>query len=120
MLIIYFQFYLLKGLIYIGKNLVNKRLGIGTSFKSKHKFATRSLLLLVLFTLCFIGLLGRIGYIQFVKGAEYKTAAYKNQVTSQTIASKRGTIYDSTNKILAISSAVDTISINLTAFNIVL
>ena len=112
MLIIYFQFYLLKGLIYIGKNLVNKRLGIGTSFKSKHKFATRSLLLLVLFTLCFIGLLGRIGYIQFVKGSEYKTAAYKNQVTSQTIASKRGTIYDSTNKILAISSAVDTISIN--------
>ena len=66
--------------------------------------------MLVLFTLCFIGLLGRIGYIQFVKGAEYKTAAYKNQVTSQTIASKRGTIYDSTNKILAISSAVDTIS----------
>ena len=89
---------LLKGLIYIGKNQINKRLGIGTSFKSKQKFASRSLLLLALFTLCFIGLLGRIGYIQFVKGNEYKTAAYKNQVTSQTIASKRGTIYDSTNK----------------------
>ena len=53
-----------------------------------------------------------IGYIQFVKGAEYKEEAYKQQTTSQVLASKRGTIYDSTNMILAISSSVDTISVN--------
>jgi len=69
-------------------------------------------LLLVVFTLCFLALLFRLGYIQFVKGAEYKAAAYNNQTTSQIIASKRGTIYDSTNKILAISSSVDTVTVN--------
>ncbi len=68
--------------------------------------------MLVVFTLCFLALLFRLGYIQFVKGAEYKAAAYNNQTTSQIIASKRGTIYDSTNKILAISSSVDTVTIN--------
>jgi len=68
--------------------------------------------LLIVFTLCFFALLFRLGYIQFVKGAEYKAAAYNNQTTSQIIASKRGTIYDSTNKILAISSSVDTVTIN--------
>lgn len=102
----------MKGLIYIGKNQINKRLGIGTAFKQKEIFTNRSLLLLTFFTLCFLFLLIRIGYIQFVKGAAYKAAAYNNQTTSQTISSKRGTIYDSTNKILALSSSVDTVTIN--------
>lgn len=75
-------------------------------------FHSRSIALLILLTFLFLCLLIRIGYIQFVKGPIYKTSAYKQQTTSQTIASKRGTIYDSTNKILAISSTVDTVSIN--------
>ncbi len=98
--------------IIIGKNYINKKLGIGSSFKKKQSYNTRSLILLLSFSLCFFGLLTRIGYIQFVKGSEYKTNAYKQQTKSQTLSSKRGTIYDSTNKILAISSSVDTISIN--------
>ncbi len=73
---------------------------------------TRSLFLLFAFFLAFLVLLVRIGYIQFVKGAEYKQNAYKQQTTSQILASKRGTIYDATNKILAISSNVDTVTIN--------
>ena len=102
----------LEGLIHIGKNRINKKLGIGTVFKKKQSYNVRSLFLLGSFTFCFVLLLGRIGNIQFVKGAEYKASAYNQQTTSQVIASKRGTIYDSTNKILAISSTVDTVSIN--------
>lgn len=102
----------MEGLIHIGKNRINKKLGIGTVFKKKQSYNVRSLFLLGSFTFCFVLLLGRIGYIQFLKGAEYKTSAYNQQTTSQIIASKRGRIYDSTNKILAISSTVDTVSIN--------
>ena len=102
----------MKGLIHIGKNSINKRLGIGTVFKEKQVFNSRSIALLIILTTCFIILLIRIGYIQFVKGPTYKTSAYNQQTTSQTIASKRGTIYDATNKTLAMSSTVDTVSIN--------
>ena len=98
--------------IIIGKNSINKKLGIGSVFKKKQTFNVRSLVLLVIFTLCFLLLLIRIGYIQFVKGPTYKTEAYKQQTTSQTLASKRGTIYDAKSKKLAISSAVDTITVN--------
>jgi len=54
----------------------------------------------------------RIGYLQFIEGAELKEAATKKQLASKTIAANRGTIYDSTGKALAISAEVDTVSIN--------
>ena len=54
----------------------------------------------------------RIGYLQFVQGAELKEEAVKNQLSSKTIVPNRGTIYDSTGKALAISAKVDTVSIN--------
>jgi len=98
--------------IFIKKNYINKKLGIGSSFKRKQAYNTRSLVLLSCFSLCFLGLLTRIGYIQFVNGPDYKTRAYKQQTTSQVLFSKRGTIYDASGKILAMSSAVDTISVN--------
>ena len=98
--------------IFIKKNYINKKLGIGSSFKRKQAYNARSLVLLSCFSLCFLGLLTRIGYIQFVNGPDYKTRAYKQQTTSQVLSSKRGTIYDASGKILAMSSAVDTISVN--------
>lgn len=57
-------------------------------------------------------LIVRIGYLQFVDGAELKEMAYKQQSTNQIISTKRGTIYDATGKALAISAAVDTITVN--------
>ena len=99
-------------MIFIKKNYINKKLGIGSSFKRKQAYNTRSLVLLSCFSLCFLGLLTRIGYIQFVNGPDYKTRAYKQQTASQVLFSKRGTIYDASGKILAMSSAVDTISVN--------
>ena len=60
-------------------------------------------------------LISRIGYIQFVKGGELTTLAYKQQSLDRSINPKRGTIYDSTGKyILAISSTVYTVTINPT------
>lgn len=98
--------------VFIKKKSLNKKLGIGSNFNKKETYNTRSLVLLAFFTVCFVGLLTRIGYIQFVNGADYKTKAYKQQTVSQTLTSRRGTIFDAYGKILAISSAVDTISIN--------
>lgn len=60
----------------------------------------------------FILLVIRIIYIQFIKGPEYKEMASRQQLLSQVIAPKRGTIYDSTGKALALSASVDTITIN--------
>ena len=98
-------------MIYIGKK-VNKNNGIGIAIKQRRQYNTRSLILLIVFSICFLLLLIRIGYIQFVKGSDYKARAYNQQTTSQILSSKRGTIYDASNKILAISSAVDSVSIN--------
>ena len=54
----------------------------------------------------------RIGFLQFVQGADLKERATKNQLATKTIAANRGTIYDSTGKALAVSAHVDTITIN--------
>ncbi len=68
-------------------------------------FLMVSVLLLVL-------LIIRIGFLQFVQGANLKEDAIKNQLSSKTIIPNRGTIYDSTGKALAISAKVDTVSVN--------
>lgn len=56
----------------------------------------------------------RIGYLQFVQGAELKEEAVKRQLANKTITPNRGTIYDSTGKALAISAEVDTVIVNPT------
>ena len=60
----------------------------------------------------FVLLLGRIGWLQFVDGEELKRREYSQSTSSTLISAKRGTIYDSTGKALAISVDVDTISVN--------
>ena len=62
--------------------------------------------------LIFVLLLGRIGWLQFVDGEELKRREYSQSTSSTLISAKRGTIYDSTGKALAISVDVDTISVN--------
>ena len=54
----------------------------------------------------------RIGFLQFVQGNYLKELAYNQQTINQIISPKRGNIYDSTGKALAISAQVDTITIN--------
>ncbi len=67
--------------------------------------------ILILFVIVF-----RIGWLQFVEGATLKESMYNQLVTSRVISPKRGTIYDSTGKVLAISAQVDTVSINPQSF----
>ena len=60
-------------------------------------------------------LLTRIGYIQFIWGAELSNMASAQQAQSRNITAKRGTIYDCTGKyILAVSSSVESVNVNPT------
>lgn len=57
----------------------------------------------------------RLFWIQVVSGAEYKQKAYQQQTADSLISAKRGTIYDTNNKELAISASVETIIVNPTS-----
>lgn len=96
----------------IPKKIINSDSVIGNNlnFFSTKKFKA----LLIFFFVIMILLGGRIAYLQFIKGSYLKELAYKQQSTNQIISPKRGTIYDSTGKKLAISSIVDTVTINPT------
>lgn len=69
--------------------------------------------LIIIIALLFLLIL-RLFYLQLIDGQKLSTLATKQQTTSETISSKRGTIYDSTGASLAISETVDTISVNPT------
>ena len=81
--------------------------------KNENKKPKGKLFILALIsTLFFVGLAIRVAYIQFVKGEEYSSAAYNQQMKNKIISPKRGTIYDSNGEVLAHSVSVDTISLN--------
>ena len=67
---------------------------------------------LVLTFILFVFLIIRIGWIQFVDGANLKELASRQQTLNKIISPARGTIYDTNEKALAISAKVDTITIN--------
>ena len=60
----------------------------------------------------FIAIVARIGAIQFIDGTWLKERAYSQSTSSTVVSAKRGTIYDSNGKALAISAEVDTVSVN--------
>ncbi len=76
------------------------------------------ILLLGVFLFVFVLLAGRIGYIQFVQGAWLKEKEYRQSTSNTVISAKRGTIYDSNGKALAISAEVDTVSVNPKYINV--
>ena len=67
--------------------------------------------MLFVFIILFV-LIIRIGWIQFIQGSQLKELCFSQQNINQIISPKRGNIYDSTGKPLAISAQVDTITIN--------
>ena len=69
----------------------------------------RLLFILIVILILFVCLVFRIGYFQFVKGAEYKEITSRQSTSSKIISAKRGNIYDANNKALALSADVDTI-----------
>ena len=81
--------------------------------KSDKKARTKKLTITMIVTfLLLVLLVFRLFWIEIVQGAEYKEIAYKQQTINRIISPKRGNIYDSTGKTLAISSRVDTVTIN--------
>ena len=67
---------------------------------------------LIIFFLILLLLIGRLGWLQLVKGASLKEEIRSARLSSKIISPKRGTIYDSTGKALARSASVDTVSID--------
>lgn len=70
----------------------------------------RLLFISITFTTVFVALLARIFWIQMVDGARFQRAVYAQQNRSQTIAPKRGLIYDRNGRELAVNLPVYTIS----------
>ena len=82
-----------------------------SEMKLSNKRKMRTTLFVVF--LLIICLIGRIGFIQFIKGEELSTLAYQQQTLDRKINPKRGTIYDATGKReLAVSSTVETVTVN--------
>lgn len=97
------------------KRTNNKIIKIRTGFETKNLIHTTKLKTLLIITiLIFMLLVTRLGFIQFVQGNFLREQAYQQQTINQIISPKRGNIYDSTGKALAISAQVDTITINPT------
>ena len=79
----------------------------------KTTIATRLKVILTVFFILLVLLTARLFYLQIIKGPTLKKKMYYSQlITNRVVSPKRGTIYDSTGKPLAISAPVDTVSIN--------
>ena len=67
----------------------------------------------VCFLIIFVLLIGRVFYLQVIDGKKLKMLAEDQQSQERIVGAKRGTIYDATGKnILAISSTVESVSVN--------
>lgn len=80
--------------------------------KNLENKSKKLLIFAIVFVLFSFLLLFRIFWLQFIDGDTLKEKQYKQSTANTVISPKRGTIYDSTGKALAVSSDVDTISIN--------
>ena len=87
------------------KNINNINVQNTISFARLKTFFVVILLLIVI-------MLGRVGFLQFVDGAELKTLATSQQTLTETISAKRGTIYDVNGQTLAMSYETDKIYVN--------
>lgn len=94
-------------------DIKNNIVKLKTPFESGNFIQSKKLRVTLIVTiLIFTLLVVRIGFLQFIQGSYLKEQAYKQQTINQIISPKRGNIYDSTGKPLAISAQVDTITIN--------
>jgi Cell division protein FtsI/penicillin-binding protein 2 len=70
---------------------------------------TRALIVALIFGGAFLGLLGRLGYLQVVKHDEYLRLAEGQHAKSIALRPKRGPILDRNGQVLAVSSAAETL-----------
>ena len=78
------------------------------SISAKKRIRNNFLILTIILMLLMI----RIGWIQFVQGAELQELAYKQQTLDRAINPSRGTIYDRNGVELAVSATVETVTVN--------
>ncbi|MEW6522545.1 MAG: penicillin-binding transpeptidase domain-containing protein [Bacillota bacterium] len=69
----------------------------------------RILVLLLSFTLMFVGLVGRLAYIQFIWGAELQAQALELRMRDVPVEARRGVIYDRRGRELAVSLNVESV-----------
>ena len=96
------------------KHKINKKINLKKLEKSG-SLTRKKRMKIALFLSCLIlsAFIIRIAYLQFIKGEKLQHMAYIQQTLDRSINAKRGTIYDATGKkILAVSSTVETITIN--------
>jgi len=98
---------------------ISRRFGLPDKNKKKKKVVTeevrknRRLLVLVgLFLLIAAALLGRVFFIQFIWGEDLSKEAYRQQNSGRVISPVRGDIYDRNGKELAVSVAVDNVTVS--------
>jgi cell division protein FtsI (penicillin-binding protein 3) len=70
---------------------------------------TRTLIVAAIFGGAFLGLLGRLGYLQVVKHDEYLRLAESQHAKSIALRPKRGPILDRHGQVLAVSSGAETL-----------
>jgi len=75
----------------------------------KHK--KRVTILLIMAIVGFFVVIGRLFYVQIIKGDYYQELAYKQQTKDRAVEASRGTIYDSEGNILAISVSSNTLTV---------
>ena len=78
------------------------------NISAKKRIRNNFLILTIILMLLMI----RIGWIQFVQGAELQELAYKQQTLDRAINPSRGTIYDRNGVELAVSATVETVTVN--------
>ena len=81
---------------------------VETKLSSKKKMRN-TLFIAFLILIC---LIVRLGYIQIFQGKELAKLAYQQQTLDRSINPKRGTIYDTNGTELAVSSTVETVTVN--------
>lgn len=81
---------------------------VETKLSSKKKMRN-TLFIAFLILIC---LIVRLGYIQIFQGKELAQLAYQQQTLDRSINPKRGTIYDTNGNELAVSSTVETVTVN--------
>ena len=67
---------------------------------------------LIVIFIVIIALVVRVGYLQIIDGEHLQTLATSQQTLTETLSAKRGTIYDATGQVLAISYESDKVYIN--------
>ncbi|MBQ3199847.1 MAG: PASTA domain-containing protein [Firmicutes bacterium] len=66
----------------------------------------------MLLVVCFAVVIGGLGYRTLVQGTELQAKAENSRTRSVTVAANRGTIYDRTGSVLAVSVSTDSVAVN--------